>query len=789
MSGFSIKRVAIVLAVIVPVTLLLGSLFMAESHEVHPHAAELVKENGSWKYTNDLIHETSPYLLQHAHNPVDWHPWGQKAFDLARKTGKPIFMSIGYSTCYWCHVMERQVFENPEIAALMNEHFVNIKVDREERPDVDDIYMIAVQVMTGSGGWPMSMFLTPPEAGGKDDRGLKPFSAATYIPPESMRRAVVQLSDAWKNERPKVLEISNSVAETVSNHLSKRDAGGPLSEASVTGAAKELLSRYDTVNGGFATSPKFPSPANVLFLMRVYQKKPDQHLWKAIAHTLDRMARGGMYDQVGGGFHRYSTDEKWLVPHFEKMLYDNGMLIEAYLSAHAIKPHEGDPTFYSRIVMQTCDYILREMVDDTGTFWSAQDAEVNAREGLNYLWQSDEVEKVIGEARLAKLAMSLYGLDKGSNFQDPHDRGAPRANVLFVPEPYDKLAQRHNISLHELISAKEEIDRCLLKVRNKREQPSTDDKVLTAWNGLMIAGMARAGHELEVKRYTDAAAKAAGYILDKMRTEDGGLFRTMRKGQSKIPAFLEDYAYFMHGLIEMHRADGNPRWLDGAKQLMVIADRQFADEAGGGYYDTLADQSDLFVRVRTTHDGALPSGNSMMAMNLADLYELTGEAVYIDRAIACLAAFASTLEQSGAGVAHMQHALLRVLDQAPLKVAAVDAPDAPGSPKTAQSQPAGHKPLTYEISPKEIDLTSGAATAKLTLTVGSGYHINANQPGVRSVVPTTVALVDAPGMTVQINYPVGEAKNYDFADQTIRIYEGRIELTLAIMSNPTVQVV
>jgi uncharacterized protein YyaL (SSP411 family) len=787
LGTLNIKRVRIVLGVAVAVTLWVGNLFMADAqtHDVHPHMDELKNDDGSWKFTNRLVGETSPYLLQHAHNPVDWYPWGDEAFAAAREQGKPIFLSVGYSTCYWCHVMERQVFENPALAALMNEHFICIKVDREERPDVDDIYMAAVQLMTQRGGWPMSVFLTPPSAAGADDPGLKPFWAGTYIPPEprmgqpGITQVIEGIVEAWTNDRPRVLEVADRASDAVRQQLSRRDTDGPISAEMVTNTVNQLLRGYDQIHGGFGDAPKFPSPTNLLLLESVYQNNQNAELWNAVAHTLDRMARGGMYDQVGGGFHRYATDEKWLVPHFEKMLYDNALLVEAYLIAQSIKPHEGDPSLYMRIAQQTCDYVLREMVSDVGTFYSAQDAEVDAREGGNYLWQPRQVSEAIHDRKLSQAAMRIYGLGGRPNFRDPHDPAAEPAYVLSVVEPYPKLADDLGVSLMELISAKEEIDRRLLKVRDQRKQPGTDDKTLASWNGLMIAAMARAGGDLGMARYTQAAQRAADYILEQMRTADGGLYRTMRGGEVKIAGFLEDYAYFIHGLIELHRADDDVRWLDAAKQLADVVERDFAAETGG-YYDTLADQADLFVRTRTTFDGATPSGNSQMAHDLLDLYELTRDERYLDRALSLMGGFSGAMRQAGAGMAHMHHALLRALTIASQRVAQVGRAD--------QADPVGvpARPLISEVDPPRIDLATGHAQLRVTLTIGSGYHINANQPGVRSVVPTTLSLADAPGMTIQVSYPPGNRKQYAFADQPIRVYEGQVTLVVAINRNPTI---
>ena len=767
---------------------------------VGDHEAELKNPDGTWKYTNALIDQSSPYLLQHAHNPVNWYPWGPEAFKLARDSAKPIFLSVGYSTCYWCHVMERQVFENPQLAALLNEHFINIKVDREERPDVDDIYMTAVQMMTQHGGWPMSVFLTPPGASGPGDPGLKPFWAGTYIPPEprhgipGIAQVIEGLSNAWNTQRNEVIAQADHVARVVKDHLSQKQAEDvqPPSAQLVQTAATQILRSYDADHGGFGGAPKFPQPTYLLFLMRVYRNNPDPEVWHALAYTLERMARGGMYDQVGGGFHRYSTDGQWLVPHFEKMLYDNAQLVEAYLTAHEIQPPSQDPTLYARVVRETCDYVLREMTQRPfpsnpkvrtanrscdGVFYSAQDAEVDAREGLNYLWTRQQVVQSISKRDLANLAVRIYGLDQGTNFQDPHHPDEPRSNVLYLPKPLHEMSRELRVELEDLVATRKTINRLLLEVREKRDQPTTDDKTIVAWNGMMIAALARAGAVLNEPRYTEAATTAADVILTSMRTEDGGLYRTLRRGKSKIPAFLEDYAFFVHSLIELHRATRNPRWLQSAKRLTQLADQKFSaqEDRGGGYYDTLADQADLFVRTVSVYDGAIPSGNSQTVHNLLDLYELTGHDEYLDRAVSDLHAFAGGLGRFGQGMSHMHHALLWALEIAPDRFAQPQRPTAE-TPDT----PTRRQVVSVDVEPKTVNLSGGQAELRVTIDIGPDYHLNTNNPGVAGLIPTSLELHNAPDLKLQLRYPSGHERNYPFADQPLHVFEGKIELVATL---------
>ncbi len=780
---------------------------------VHPHEAELKNPDGSWKYTNSLINETSPYLLQHAHNPVDWMPWGQKAFDTARRTGKPIFLSIGYSTCYWCHVMERQVFENPKLAALANEHFVCIKVDREERPDVDDLYMAATQMMTGHGGWPMSVFLTPPGAAGPDDPGLQPFWAGTYIPPEPKQgmpgfaQIVQGLSTAWRMQQEQVIEQAQRVTDGVSEHLSRRDRDVALRPELIQAAANQLAQMFDTKHGGFGQAPKFPQPNNLLFLIKIYRNNPNEALWREIARTLEHMARGGMYDQVGGGFHRYSTDEKWLVPHFEKMLYDNAQLLEVYLIAHETRPDPADPDLYARVARETCEYVLREMTepDDqptAGVFWSAQDAEVDAREGLNYLWTPAQVRDAIVDRALASLAQSLYGLDRGTNFQDPHHGDEPPRNVLYLPRRLDELANSQETTLTRLADQRREINRLLLAIRDQRKQPGTDDKTIVAWNGMMIAGFARAGRVLDEPRYTAAAERAATVILDHMWVQPDAnaprqLLRTMRRGEAKIPAFLEDYAYLTHGLLELARAsepDESTGWIDTAKQLMSEADQLFSAQAdrGGGYYDTRADQPDLLVRTIATYDGAIPSANSQMAHNLITLSELTGDRAYLDRAVNDLRAFAGAMTRNGAGMAHMHHALLRALESAPkqdFQPAGGAATDQSAETDTTifdmkHPGPPAAGDVTVSATTFRVDPSGAFAAGTVAIVIPDGYHLNGPSGAQQGLIPTAIkAEAAADGVRtirVEARYPDAIEKVFPYADQPLRVYEERVEIPVVL---------
>ncbi|MDY7107050.1 MAG: DUF255 domain-containing protein [Planctomycetota bacterium] len=693
---------------------------------------------------NRLGDETSPYLLQHRDNPVHWWPWGHDAFAAARALDRPIFLSIGYSTCYWCHVMERESFENEAIARVMNEHFICIKVDREERPDVDDIYMTAVQAMTGSGGWPMSVFLEP--------RSLKPFLAGTYFPPQDrygrpgFRSVLQQVAQYWTQQRDAVIQQADRVAEAVAQHLSLADQPQPPGTEPIEAAVTQLLSLYDRAHGGFGRGPnKFPTPVNIDFLMTAAWDRPAAR--DAVLHTLDRMATGGMYDQIGGGFHRYSTDAEWLVPHFEKMLYDNGQLASTYAEAHQ---RTGDP-YYAEIVRETLDYVLREMTSRDGAFFSAQDAEVNHREGGNYIWTAEQVGDVLRGAGLAddvEFALEVYGFNAGPNFTDPHHPGDGAKNVVHLVEKPETLAVKMDLPLEEFNTCLKRINEGLLAARDRRDQPLTDDKILAGWNGLMIAGMADGGRVLGEARYIDAARRAARFVLETMRTPDGGLLRTARQGRAKIDAFLEDYAFMIRGLLALHRATGERGPRDQAIELARIAKRRFLDESTGSYFDTLADQSDLFVRTKSTYDGATPSGNGVMAHNLLELHALTGDETCLDEAAALLGALGRVLTSRPLGSVTSLSALSRLAEVSPEHL------ERPRTPAGEVDEP---QPVQVTADRDAVTLAvDESAAVTLTIRIADGYHINAHEPGLDGLIPLEVKLIDGAGLEFAVDYPPGE---------------------------------
>ena len=558
--------------------------------------------------TNRLAGETSPYLLQHAHNPVEWYPWGPDALAKAKAEDKPIFLSIGYSACHWCHVMERESFEDPEIAALMNEHFVNIKVDREERPDLDQIYMAAVQAMTGHGGWPMSVFLTP---------DLQPFFGGTYFPPADSRgmagfpRVLASVHRAWEERRDEIRNSAEAMTEQLREFGTIPKGSGELGVALLDRAAQAILRNFDPTHGGFGRAPKFPHPMDLKVLMRKHARTHDASALHAVRHTLDKMARGGIYDHLGGGFARYSTDERWLVPHFEKMLYDNALLASAYLEAYQ-STRDAD---LGRVARETLDYVLGRMTDPAGGFFSTEDADSEGVEGKYYVWSLAEVTGILGAER-AKTFAYVYDVTEQGNWEDH--------NILNLPRTIGqaaKLLGRDEEGLRaELASSRAE----LLAARDRRVPPGMDTKVLVSWNGLMIAALAEGGRVLQDERYLEAAGRAAGFLLDRMRRDDGRLLHTYRDGRAHLDAYLDDYANLLDGLTRLYEATGEPRWIESALDLARVMSEEFADPPHGGFFYTGHHHEKLIARQKDFYDNATPSGNGMAATALIRLGALTG---------------------------------------------------------------------------------------------------------------------------------------------------------------------
>lgn len=589
-------------------------------------------------FTNRLSHETSPYLLQHAHNPVDWYPWGPEALERARALDRPIFLSIGYSACHWCHVMERESFEDPAVAAYLNEHFVSIKVDREERPDLDQIYMTAVQLLTKQGGWPMSVFLTPQ---------LKPFYGGTYFPPQdgygrpSFRRLLESLAVAWESRRAEIDGSADNIAEHVRQAGSLEATGEALSPQILDRAETYLSRAHDRVHGGFGSAPKFPHALELQLLLRIWKRTGNESALEMACHSLDHMARGGIYDHLGGGFHRYSTDERWLVPHFEKMLYDNALLSVAYLEAFQATGRAD----FRKAVAETLDYVLREMTSPEGAFFSTQDADSEGEEGKFFVWEQQEVEAVLGPEN-AKVFSYVYDVNPEGNWEEK--------NILHRPKTLEQESRMLGMDADKLTALLDECRRRLLAVRSQRVWPGRDEKILTAWNGLMLNSLAKAATALGERRYAEAAQYAAHFLLSKMRTSSGRLLRTYTTGREpKLNGYLEDYAFLINALVSVYEMDFDLRWLHEATSLAEVLIDEFWDADQGGFFFTGKSHEALISRTKDPHDSSTPSGNSVAVQALLRLAKLTGRADFLEKATTTLKLFGGLMSESPMASAQM----------------------------------------------------------------------------------------------------------------------------------------
>ena len=569
-----------------------------------PSAKEIAKlpEDGGDEF-NRLIFEKSPYLLQHARNPIDWYPWGEAAFKKAAAENKPIFMSIGYTTCHWCHVMEHESFEDEDVAKLINENYVAIKVDREERPDIDEVYMSVTQILTGRGGWPMTVLMTAEK---------QPFFAGTYFPKDDgpERRGIVSiltiLNDMWKKEPQKLLDESKRITEAVQAPNPSQAGAIPPADA-LAQAYQKLERQYDADHGGFGKAPKFPVPPNLSFMLRYYKRSGEAKALEIVEHTLHEMRKGGVYDHIGYGTHRYSTDRVWLVPHFEKMLYDQALLAIAHIETYQVTGDE----FYADTAREIFTYVLRDMTAPEGGFYSAEDADSEGEEGLFYVWKPEEIIAVLGKED-GELFNKVYHIEEGGNFIEEAKRAKTgdsiphlQGDVVIEPKKLEALRKK------------------LFDSREKREHPQKDDKVLTDWNGLMIAALARAAQALDSDEYRDAAKKAADFVLAELRTDDGRLLKRYRQGEAGLTAHLEDYAFMTWGLLDLYEATFETKYLEAAISLTDLMIEHFSDDKDGGFFMTADDSEELLVRSKKLYGGAIPSGNAVAALNLARLHRLT----------------------------------------------------------------------------------------------------------------------------------------------------------------------
>ena len=722
-----------------------------------PHRKEFIMS-----FTNRLANETSPYLLQHAHNPVDWYPWGPEAIEKARRENKPIFLSVGYSTCYWCHVMERQCFENETIAAEMNSLFINIKVDREERPDVDQLYMTAVQVLTRQGGWPMSVFLTPQ---------LEPFYGGTYFPPvdnygrPGFPRLLAMLAAAYK-DRPGDIKQTTEQLRGILQQMAEPASPSRvvrLDADSIEAMIDRSVSDFDRVHGGFGSAPKFPRQTLLQLILVQQTIRPNGARMRMLTRTLDALAEGGIRDQLGGGFHRYSTDAKWLVPHFEIMLYDNAMLGWVYVEAFRQTGIER----FAKVARGIFEFVLREMTSDDGAFYTAFDAEVDSMEGKNYLWTRAEIEAILNEdlstgTRAGKeqidLFLKVYGVDRGPNFADPHHgNGTPETNILYLPKPLETVAVEMKLTVDALDAMLAPLRQKLYVARMKRKQPLLDTKILTSWNAMMIRAMAYGGKILNEPRYTKAAEGAADFLLNRHGGENGELFRTSRaRSAAKFEAFLDDYAFFAEALLELGRKD------EAAKIAMAM-EKQFVGDRGGFYF-THAIAKDLIIRQMVGTDSPLPSGNGVAAKVML----LLGRE---ESARNTIALFAQGMENHGEGMsALVEAASLYVRKHGALEVAAAESTtERPASPNEA----AGRVVQVTAVWENPLQLA-------LTLAIQRGFHIQAHDAD-EGLIGTTLGVPDG----ANVEYPPGKETRLEFADGLVKVYEGTVKVIVHFATRPT----
>ena len=576
------------------------------------------------KHYNRLINEKSPYLLKHSENPVDWYPWGDEAFDKAREEDKPVFLSIGYSTCHWCNVMERESFSDPEVAKLMNNSFVSIKVDREERPDIDNIYMSVCQMISrGSCGWPLNLIMTPDK---------KPFFATTYIPKTGrfgrtgLMEFLPRVKEAWQNQREGIESTANQITEELKNFSSKAHSE-ELNGSVLKIAFEQFSSSFDEAHGGFGIEPKFPSPHNLLFLLRRWSRTGDSRALLMVEKTLQEMSQGGMYDHIGFGFHRYSTDQEWLVPHFEKMLYDQAMLAMAYTEAYQATGKK----MYEKTAREIFTYILRDMTSPEGVFYSAEDADSEGEEGKFYLWTKEEIEKVLSKDE-AEFIVKVFNIEKEGNYIDQMERRKTGMNIFHLQQSLGEIASAMKIDKKEFDLRVEKVRKKLFEVREKRIHSYKDDKVLTDWNGLIIAAFAKAAQAFDDPSYTKVARRAADFILTKMRTSKGRLLHRYRLGEAAIPAMVDDYAYFTWGLLETYEASFEVTYLDAAIELTDDFLKHFWDRKNGGFFFSSDDSEKMLVPWKDFSDGALPSGNSVAMLNLLRLGRITARAEFEEKA-------------------------------------------------------------------------------------------------------------------------------------------------------------
>ena len=721
---------------------------------------EHLNPDGRPLFLNRLVLETSPYLRQHAHNPVDWFPWGEEAFERARAEDKPVFLSIGYSTCHWCHVMERESFDNVEVARLMNELFICIKVDREQRPDIDDIYMTAVQVTQQRGGWPMSSFLLP-------DR--RPFFGATYFPPQQFVNLMRQVDAAWRERRVDLETSAAQITDLVQQITAARGAAKNLGRAVIGEAVQGLVASTDRVHGGFGGAPKFPNETNLLLLLEEALRTGDRMPLDAALLTLRAMARGGIHDQVGGGFHRYSVDGHWLVPHFEKMLYNQAHLLRAYALAYRLT---GDPLL-ARAARETADYVLRDMTSPEGAFYSATDADSEAEDGESvegefFVWTKDQLREALEPAD-AELAIRLFGVTDAGNFE--------HRNILFLDRPLDESAADFGLPLDELLDRLEGVRERLYQVRERRLHPLRDDKVLTSWNGMMIRALAEAADALTEPAYAEAAARAAGFLWRHNRRDDGGLWRVWLDGEASTSGLVQDYAHLAHAFVALHDVTSDAKWLERSATVAAEMVERFWDPSsppveegapsppslGSGFFIAEREKANLLIaQPKSPTDGAVPSGNSVAVRALAELGSRTGDRNATDRALATVAAFAANIERMPAAYTYMLTGLAVALE-------------GDAGPRAT----AGNGAVVAAATLRPAD-DAGEYDVDVDLVIEEGWHLNGPEPLQEDLIGTTIQGAGGRFDITSLHYPGPRRTRVSTQSGDVLIYEGRQRITFVL---------
>ncbi|PCJ35702.1 MAG: thioredoxin [Cellvibrionales bacterium] len=694
--------------------------------------------NGRPLYTNRLILEDSPYLLQHAHNPVDWYAWGPDAFVKAQLENKPVFLSIGYSTCHWCHVMEKESFENPAIANILNKHFIAIKVDRERRPDVDATYMTAVMLISGHGGWPMSSFLSPEG---------KTFYGATYLTPTDFTQLLQRINHLWQEERAEFLKQADDVAKAVANQSATRDEVSKLRVSAIENGVAHIMAAYDEMSGGYSQAPKFPNEPILDFLLNHVEHGADKDVLDSLQYTLVAMSRGGLYDQIGGGFHRYSTDNEWLVPHFEKMLYNQANLSRVYTRAFQLTHN----SVFERVARNTLDYVLREMTATDGGFYSATDADSEGHEGLFFVWTPAQVSSALNESD-AKLALELYGVTAKGNFEGH--------NILHLGQTLDAYATRHQLDPDKLLKRVARINRRLLKKRQERTPPLLDTKVITAWNGMMIIAFAQAGDSLAEPIYLKAAIRAAKFIWQHNRNDAGDLLRASLAGNASVSANQADYAYLAESFLMLFDVTHEEVWLQRAIKLSDIMLDQFWDKNNGGFYFG-SEKSVLSAmgRIKDSSDGAMASGNSVALQVLQKLSRRTNNLEYGKYAQAMLSLFSSKLTRNASSLPYMLSAANDLFN----------------------GEAGAHLFAAHGAVAVDAQLGTDHEII-LNLFIRPGWHINAHKPLQEYLIPTSLQLAaDAKGWRIKhVNYPAATTRTLGFQPEPLALYEGQLKVKIIL---------